>query len=248
MRAITPLAFLCLFGCGSASPPPPQVVAQREAPRAPTSEPARPRAGSDCPTHAGGMSIEGQLGTLPQPRVRAALHAAEAQLTACFTQRLEAIPCLSGRVGFKIRVGTDGAVRWVMPTSSTMGDRDTERCMQQALAHADFGLPCGGEAEITWAMELDGGPDARPATEWPPSRLNTLLRQRRAALAACRNGSTAALAVTLYAAPDASVATAGASIPEPEVEAVADCVLREVRAWRLPSPGSWYARTTVNIP
>ena len=23
---------------------------------------------------------------------------------------------------------------------------------------------------------------------------------------------------------------------------------REVRAWRLPSPGSWYARTTVNIP
>lgn len=248
MRATTPLAFLCLFGCSSASPPPPEVVAQHAPATASASPPASPRATSDCPSHAGGMSIEGQLGTLPQPRVRAALHAAEAQLTACFTQRLEAIPCLSGRVGFKIRVGTDGAVRWVMPTATTMGDRDTERCMQHALARVEFGRPCGGEAEITWAMELDGGPDARPATVWPPSRLDALLRQRRAALAACRNGSTAALAVTLYAAPDASVAAAGVSIPEPQAEEAAECVLREVRAWRLPSPGSWYARATVNIP
>ena len=138
-----------------------------------------------------------------------------------------------------------------MPTVSTMGDRDTERCMQQELTHTDFGHPCGGEAEVTWSMEFDGGPDVRPATEWPATRLDALLRQRRAALAACRNGNAAELAVTLYAAPGAtatSVATAGVSIPTPEAEAVADCVLREVRAWRLPSPGSWYARATVNIP
>lgn len=191
------------------------------------------------------------MGTLPQPRVRAALREAEGRLTACFTRRLETIPCLSGRVGFKIRVGVGGDVRWVVPNTTTMGDRETERCMQQELAHTDFGRPCGGEAEVTWSMELDGGPDVRPATEWPASRLDTLLRQRRAALAACRNGNTAALSVTLYAAPGAAnttVAAAGVSIPDAAAETVADCVLREVRAWRLPSPGSWYARATVNIP
>lgn len=230
--------------------------------QSPTTQPARsttavaatttPDAGtSNCPSTHGGMSIEGMMGTLPQPRVRAALREAESRLTACFTHRLEAIPCLSGSVGFKIRVGEDGAIRWVVPNASTLGDRETERCMQQELAHTDFGRPCGGEAEVTWSMEFDGGPDARPATVWPASRLDAVLRQRRAALAACRNGSSAPLSVTLYATPGATastVAAAGVSIPDAAAEPVADCVLREVRAWRLPSPGSWYARATVNIP
>lgn len=250
MRTSPLLLGMSLLACSSAQSP--QSTTPVTQTRTATAAAASVDAGaSACPSTQGGMSIEGQLGTLAQPRVRAALREAESRLTACFTRRLETIPCLSGRVAFKIRVGEDGSVRWVMPTASTMGDRDTERCMQQELAHTDFGHPCGGEAEVTWSMELDGGPDARPATVWPASRLDALLRQRRAALTACRNGNPAALSVTLYAAPGATattVASAGVSIPAPEAEEVADCVLREVRAWRLPSPGSWYARATVDIP
>ncbi len=249
MRPLHLPTILCLAACSAATPAPaPQTVASR--PSAPPPTVASSGDGpAECAGHRGGMTIEGMLGTLPQPRVHAALRDAEARLTACYTQRLEAIPCLSGRVGFKIRVGVDGAVRWAIPTTSTMGDRETERCMQQELSHLDFGRPCGGEAEVTWSMELDGGPDARPATVWPASRLDAIVRQRRAALAACRHGSTAALSVTLYAAPNgSSVAAAGASIPDPQAEAAAECVLREVRGWRVPSPGSWYARATVTIP
>ncbi len=250
MRTPLMIPALCLAACASTPTQPAATQPTRAV--AVTVAPTTPDAGDpNCPAAHGGMSIEGMMGTLPQPRVRAALRDAEGRLTGCFTRRLEAIPCLSGSVGFKIRVGQDGAVRWVVPTSSTLGDRETERCMQQELSHADFGRPCGGEAEVTWSMEFDGGPDARPATVWPSSRLDALLRQRRAALAACRNGSSAQLSVTLYASPGATastVAAAGASIPDAAAEAVADCVLREVRAWRLPSPGSWYARATVNIP
>lgn len=253
MRAPLGLVIFGAMACSSApaptptaapAAPPPQTVARTETVTAPAADP-------ECPTHSGGMSIEGMLGTLPQGRVRAALRAAEPTLTACFTHRLESVPVLAGRVGFKLRVGADGRVLWVIPQTSTMGDRETEHCMQDALSHVDFGRPCGGEAEVTWGIELDGGPDARAATAWQPARLNTLLTQRRAALTACRGANPSPLTFTLYAAPattpTSTVAAVGAAYPDAAAEPIVECVLREVRTWRVPSPGSWYARATFDL-
>jgi hypothetical protein len=250
MRHGLPLALL-LVACGNASggtgaattTTAPIVVATRPT----TSGAADPNAEPACPAQ-GGMSIEGQLGTLPQARVRRALQDAESRLSACYTSRLEAMPCLSGRVGFKLRVGTDGVHRWVIPTSSTVGDGAVETCMRDELARLDFGRPCGGEAEVTWSMEFDAGPDARPPTAWPATRVNAALTQSRAALARCRNGVRGGVHVTLYAAPNGTVAAAGASVDAPEAAPVAECALGVIRAWRLPSPGSWYARTSFDLP
>ena len=253
MRAPTGLVILGVVACSSAAPPPTVTppAAPTPAPIAQTQHAEAPATDPECPAQHGGMSIEGMLGTLPQGRVRAALRAAEPTLTGCFTRRLETVPVLAGRVCFKLRVGGDGRVLWVVPQSSTMGDRETEHCMQEALAHVDFGRPCGGEAEVTWGIELDGGPDARAATAWQPARLNTLLTQRRAALTACRAGGTAPLSFTLYAAPattpTSTVAAVGAAYPDAASEPIVECVLREVRTWRVPSPGSWYARATFDL-
>lgn len=249
MRHGLPLALL-LAACGGSSAAPP-VAAPTPLPLAARASSGAaagaPAADAECPA-AGGMSIEGQLGTLPQARVRRALQDAEQRLSACYTTRLEAVACLSGRVGFKLRVGTDGAHRWVIPTSSTVGDGEVERCMRDVLAGLDFGRPCGGEAEVTWSMEFDAGPDARPPTAWPASRVTAALTQSRAALTRCRNGVRGAVRVTLYAAPDGTVAAAGASVEAPEAAPVAECALGVIRAWRLPSPGSWYARTSFDLP
>ena len=193
------------------------------------------------------MTIEGQLGTLPQAHVRRVLRDAEHTMMECYTRRVEELPVLAGRVELRIRVGTDGAVRWALPTS-TLGDRTTEQCMTDAAAALHFDAPCGGEAEVTTSLEMDGGPDRRPATEWPAQRAAAAIRTRRTAIAACRHGDVTPLQVTLYVAQDGSVAAAGASIANEGAVTVADCVLREVHAVRFPSPGSWLARTTVTIP
>jgi hypothetical protein len=211
-------------------------------------QPASETFEAQCASNTSGVQIEGQLGTLAPARVRNALHDAEPRLTACFTHRLEALPCLAGSVRFKIRVALDGAVQYAIPTTSSMGDRETEQCMQRELAHLDFGRPCGGEAEVTWGIELDGGPDARAATSWPSTRMDVVMRQRRAAITACRHGNATPISVTLYAAMDGSIAASGGSIANAEIEPIVDCVTREVRGWRVPSPGSWYAKTTINIP
>lgn len=240
------LLALTLAACGTTHPLPPTPTPAPAPPPAPRAS-AVPHAQGGC-SAAGGMQIEGQLGTIPVENVRRVVRDGNAGLQACFTRRLDALPCLAGRVELKLRVGTDGAVRWAAPTSTTMGDREVERCMIDHARSLRFSAPCGGEAEVSTSIEMDGGPDARPATEWPAARLAAQLRLRRAQLAACRGQSRAAVTVTLYVAQDGSVAAAGASAADEDGLAVSECALREVRGWRLPSPGSWYARASFTLP
>jgi hypothetical protein len=54
--------------------------------------------------------------------------------------------------------------------------------------------------------------------------------------------------LTAYVARDGNVAAAGSDAASPDALTASECALREVRAWRLPSPGSWYARVTFNLP
>ncbi len=246
-RPMRPRAVLLLLLTGACASTPPQpttpvVAAHVDPVAAPTPAPAS-RCGNDH-----GISIEGQLGTLAPPHVRQVMRDAQPTLMGCYTRRVEELPCLAGRVEMRIRVGNDGAVRWAIPTTSTLGDRATERCLTDAAAALRFDPPCGGEAEVTYALDMEGGPDRRPATAWTPQRVETALRTHRAALATCRHGDQRPLQVTLYVAPNGTIAAAGAALASHEVTEMTDCVLREVQALRVPTPGSWYARTTVTIP
>jgi hypothetical protein len=245
MRRHAPFFLLLVGACASrqAQPTTPAAPLPSPAPEIRAVAPPPPRCGGTQ-----GMSIEGQMGALDPNRVRRVMSHGEASMTACYTRRLDALPCLAGHIGLRIRVGEDGAVRWAIPTASTLGDRATERCIVEAASALRFEPPCGGEAEVTYALDLDGGADRRPATDVPAQRIETALRTRRTALATCRHGDRTPLRVTLYVAPDGTIAAAGAPLATHESAALTDCVLREVQALRVPTPGSWYARTTVTIP
>lgn len=245
MRARSLSLILLVSACGGVPAQPTTPVAPPPSPQADRSAP--PPSSSPCGDHHG-MSIEGQLGTIAGGNVRRVMRDAEATLMACYTNRVEALPVLAGRIELRLRVGDGGAVRWAIPARSTLGDRATERCMVEAASALRFDAPCGGEAEVTYALEMDGGPDRRPATAWGAQRVEAALRARRTALATCRRNDHSPLQVTLYVAPNGSVAAAGAALSSSEATAMTDCVLREVQALRLPTPGSWYARTTVTIP
>jgi hypothetical protein len=197
-----------------------------------------------------GMTIEGQLGTLRQSEVSATLNPALSRLQTCYANRLEAHPYLAGAVQFKIRVGTDGSVRWVLPVQSSIGDRETERCMTDVLQGLRFPQPCGGETETTWGPSFEGGEDARPAVAWDGSRVSTQLSRRRAQLSQCLRGASGANAeVTMYVGQGGRVVTAGASISSNEAAAAIDCLVSEVSGWTgLPDPGSYPAKATFRLP
>lgn len=197
-----------------------------------------------------GMSIEGQLGTLRQSEVSATLNPALDRMHTCYAQRLEEHPYLAGGAQFKIRIGTDGAVRWVLPLQSSIGDRATERCMADVLSGLRFPQPCGGETETTWGPTFEGGEDARPAVAWESSRVQTQVNRRRAQLTQClATVSGASADVTLYVGQGGRVVTAGASVSTQDAASAIECLVNEVSAWRgLPDPGSYPAKATFHLP
>ncbi len=215
------------------------------------SRPTAVTAGNRCPAvTGGGMVLEGQLGTLRAAEVSATVNPTLPQLQACYARRLEEHPYLAGALQFKIRVGTDGAVRWVIPLQSSMGDRETEQCMLDVLGSVRFPEPCGGETETTWGPSFEGGEDARPAVPWTSTRIQAQVGRRRAALAQCLGGASGASAeVTLYVAPGGRVATAGAAVSSEAAARAIPCLLSEVSGWRgLPDPGSYPAKTSFRVP
>ena len=151
------LAF-ALAACATAQTAPPVTPAEAAPQTAPPEAPHVPRRGpmqGGC-DGGGGIQVEGQLGTIPVENVRRVVRDGNDALAACFRARLEALPCLAGRVELKLRVGVDGAVRWAVPVASTMGDREVERCMIDRARELRFSAPCGGEAEVSTSIELDG--------------------------------------------------------------------------------------------
>ena len=111
MRSRALLLLLLTGACGSAQTQPTTPVPPP--PARPAAAPTPPVATSRCGSTQG-MTIEGQLGTIAPSNVRQVMRDAESTLMACYTRRVEALPCLSGRVEFRIRVGEDGAVRGVL--------------------------------------------------------------------------------------------------------------------------------------
>ena len=61
-----------------------------------------------------------------------------------------AVRLLRGRVELAFRVDRDGGVRWVYPRASTVGDRDTERCLIDIATVMRFQRPRGCEAEFAY--------------------------------------------------------------------------------------------------
>jgi hypothetical protein len=243
---------LIAFACGGGAQTTAVEAPQQSASASNGGERAAPTPQNRCASTGGtpGMSIEGQLGTLQQSEVSATLNPALARLQSCYTSRLDQHPYLAGGVRFKIRVATDGTVRWVLPVQSSIGDRTTERCMAEVLTGLRFPEPCGGETETTWGPSFEGGDDVRPAVAWDASRVQAQVHRRRAQLTQCLQGASGANAeVTLYVGQGGRVVTAGASVSTQDAASAIDCLVREVSGWSgLPDPGSYPAKTTFRVP
>ncbi len=220
------------LGCGGAEPQATK-VAEVQAP-----PPARPKAPA--------MQMTSELGFIDPGETKKAFRALDAEFDRCEEQAVRKLALLSGELKFFVRVNAQGQARYAYLLESTVGDRDVEECFVNAVEHANFPKPQGGEAEVTYRTNLKASP-TRPATEWSADRVAHLVKRARN----CKDGSSARYQVTMYVGPQGArngkVLSVGVAASETDSDARVTCIMHAVRSGGVPTPGSWPAKVTFEL-
>lgn len=154
------------------------------------------------PKQGGGPSISQELGSLdPKAVEQAFAKMLDTKLETCHKQGRERIEFMSGDAKVFLRVGQDGKVKYGHFEESTLGDRETEKCVLDALMAADWPKPQGGEGEIRSGFGWSPGSERQPAS-WGPEKVMTAIDgDHKSALEKCKGGVSGDFKVTAYVEP-----------------------------------------------
>lgn len=205
-----------------------------------------PTAGAEeeAPREEEGVAIEGLMGTISEMAVQRGMEPRMGRFMRCFMERYGSVEVLGGHIDMAFRIRRDGSVLWVYPRESTIGDRETERCLLEQAGSIRFSRPQGGEAEFNYPLDLDAPEDVRPPVPWDASRVASAVERQRGEIVDCGTGP---FTVTAYVSPGGAVLAAGASTTDPAQADALDCVAELVKGWEMPDPGSYPAKVTFQL-
>ena len=186
------LVTVAAMGCGGAPPPPPETPKQED-------DTAKRPSG---PT----PQVEQELGSIDQRAVERKFGALQNEFEKCHTQGRDRVEYLSGDVKIFMRVGKDGKVRYSYFEESTLGDRETEKCILDVLGRASWPQPQGGEAEVRNGFGWGPGGERAP-TPWGPEKVIGALDEAKDVkrdVQKCKAGVKGDFIVTAYVENDDS--------------------------------------------
>lgn len=201
---------------------------------------------SHTPSHhqGSGVGVEADIGALNEGQVTSTFQKAQGAFGRCVDSGRSRLPYLSGTVHFKVRVGSSGKANAAFLTRSSLGDRDTEACMLEALKKASWPEPVGGKegiAETEFTFDPDGS--VRLPVEWSPEDAGKNVRSAKEAVAKCaRSAGAGHVTATLYVETDGSVLSVGLSGDDDAIEGAASCVVSALKEVKFNSPGSFAAK------
>jgi hypothetical protein len=192
-----------------------------------------------------GLKMKSELGSVDPDAVTRAFHALDDKFGDCQKQGLDRVEVLAGSLKFFLRIGDDGSARWAYFEESDLGDRDTEKCMIDAVLGARWPKPDGGDAEARYTMDLPA--QGRPATDWNSDKVAAALGKAGDAIDQCKAGA-GGFKGTIYVGPGGKVLAAGVAVSSKDAAGHADCVAKVLAKMRgLPSPGSWPAKVSFGL-
>lgn len=189
------------------------------------------------------MGTWGELGVLDEGKVRDTFERIwKSDMETCRKQSNEFV---AGDITVRLRINHEGGVKWAYLKGSTLGDRNVEKCILDAVRKATWPTPEGGddgiaEQELPFAELAD-----RPALEWDPDIVRKAVSGASEKLSRCK--SNGPITVTAIVKTDGTVLSAGAYGPDENSEEAVDCVVDVVRGIKFPTPGSWAAKATFEV-
>jgi hypothetical protein len=230
--ASTVLAIAACQACGGSEPPP-------RAPEKPT-EPEE-----DKPS---GVSMSAEIGGLNEDKVDKTFQSALTDFQRCIDDGAKRVEFLGGSVSFFVQINTHGKVDGAHLEKSTIGDRETEKCMLDSLKGKRWPKPVGGEHGLARkSFDFDPPNDVRAPTAWDGDRVSEGISKLSKKLSACKQGARGSFEATLYVGTDGSVMAAGVTPPDEAGESNVDCLVSTLKGAALPSPGSWPAKVTFSL-
>ncbi|HEY4158934.1 MAG TPA: AgmX/PglI C-terminal domain-containing protein [Polyangiaceae bacterium] len=221
-----------LTACGGSEPPP--KVAEEQ----PKEE----------PMDHGATSVSAEIGGLNETKVDATFQSAIDGLQDCLNSGAKRVEFLGGSVSFFVKINSKGRVDHAHLEKSTLGDRDTEKCMLQALRAKKWPRPVGGQHGLARkSFDFDPPNDVRAPTNWDSEHVSKEMGKLAHKLNACKSDSKGQYEATLYVGTDGSVLSASVTPPDEAGEQDVDCLVDLLRSASLPSPGSWPAKVTFSL-
>ncbi|HWA78295.1 MAG TPA: AgmX/PglI C-terminal domain-containing protein [Polyangiaceae bacterium] len=195
-----------------------------------------------------GVRTSSEIGGMNEDEVDAVFKKTLSTLERCLNKGAARVEFLSGSVSFFLKVDSAGKVDQAYLERSTLGDRDTEKCMLAALKSRTWPKPVGGEHGLAKkSFDFDSPNDVRPPMEWDSERAKTVLKKLGDKLNDCRGGASGSFEATAYVSTEGSVITASVTPPNESGEAAVDCLVDTLREASFPSPGSWPAKITFSL-
>lgn len=225
------LLSLVALSCADAGPPPKTVDA------APETDARQPS----------GLSVSSEIGGLDEEKVDATFATTLSGLERCLRQGAGRVEFLGGSVSFFVKIDLEGKVDGSYLEKSTLGDRETEKCMLATLRARNWPKPVGGKHGLARkSFDFDPPNDVRAPSDYDRGHLDRALGKLSGKLASCKaRGGT--YEATIYVATDGSVLAAGVTPPNEDGEGSVDCLVSALKGAAFPSPGSWPAKVTFTL-
>jgi hypothetical protein len=195
-----------------------------------------------------GMSANAEIGALSEAAVDNTFQKSLSGLERCLSSGAQRVEFIGGKVAFYIEVDREGALEDARLEESTIGDRDTEKCMLGVLRKKSWPKPVGGDKGYARkSFDFDPPNDVRPPTDWDSERLGEALKKAGSEIGECRRGVPGRFKATMYVATDGTALSVGVVPPNQAGEAALDCLVEKLKAETYPSPGSWPAKVSFEL-
>jgi len=193
------------------------------------------------------MTIEGSRGSLGWDEVKPVFEENMNSLFRCYENVLDDIgEFVSGTVELDFKVRTDGSVRDAFVSSSNLGSQRVHACLLHKLERFTFPEPHGGEAEVTYALDLELDMAGMDPEEWTMNEVAEHIGQVHEEIENCMEGRRG-VSLTIYIDMGGRVIETGAASDSPDLLEPAECLCKAAMMWPFPDPGQKMAKNTLEF-
>lgn len=238
MRTLFPFALLSVvlsgYGCGGDTPQPKAPVAEN---------------GSDNDHRdPAPLEVSAEIGALDADKVTKVFESSMRDLQGCLRAGAKRVEFIGGGVAFFIKVDQNGRVSHAHLERTSLGDRETERCMLDVLRGRDWPAPVGGKTGLARnSFDFDPPNDVRPAEQWSSDKVEETISSVGSQIAKCKQGAGGSYEVTMYVTTQGSPLSVGIAPPDERGEAASDCLVQVLKSASYPKPGSWPAKVSFSL-